>query len=278
MALIASGALAQSRIGYDVEEKEAIQRTFTQGAKSLDIDNLSGSIEISGYDGSEIQMTANKTIRARTRETLQDAKNEVKLDITEKNGKLSLYVDGPFRCQCRDGSSGFRNERHDLGYDVIYDFTLRVPRQTDLWLRTVNRGNIKVENTSGAFDVNNVNGGVELLEMGGSGRAYALNRPLKVTFSRNPAADSYFGSLNGVVDVEFQPGLSADLRFKTFNGHVYTDFETTALPASATAPERRDGKFIYRRNGFAGVRVGNGGPELKFDAFNGDVRIVNRGK
>jgi len=38
----------------------------------------------------------------------------------------------------------------------------------------------------------------------------------------------------------------------------------------------KDGKFIYKSNDFFGVRVGDGGPELKFDAFNGDIRILSQ--
>jgi hypothetical protein len=46
----------------------------------------------------------------------------------------------------------------------------------------------------------------------------------------------------------------------------------------ASTPERKDGRFVYRASGFQGVRIGRGGPELKFENFNGDIRIRNRGK
>lgn len=274
-----------------LEEKENLQRTFS-APKTVEIDNLYGGIHIVGYGGQEVQMTAAKAIRARSPEAMANAKTEVKLDITEKDSTLSLFVDGPFRCHCRDGAAGYRDaapafrshrdssinyDRHP-GYEVQYDFELKVPYQTNVYLRTVNRGDIRVENVAGDFDINNINGGVELSEVSGSGRAYALNRPLKALFSKNPKSASYFGSLNGLVEVAFPPDLSADLKFKTFNGHVYTDFTVTALPPAPAAAEHRDGKFVYRSSGFYGVRVGSGGPELKFDAFNRDIKIISRTK
>lgn len=274
-----------------LEEKENLQRTFA-AVKTVEIDNLNGGIHIVGYSGGEVQLTAVKAIRARSPEAMANAKSEVKLDIAEKDSTLSLYVDGPFRCHCRDGSAGFREglpafrsqrdssvnvERHP-GYQVQYDFELKTPYQTNVYLRTVNHGDIRVENLAGDFDINNINGGVELSEVSGSGRAYALNRPLKALFSGNPKSPSYFGSLNGLIEVTFQPDLSADLKFKTFNGHVYTDFPVTDLPPALAAPEKRNGKFVYRSNGFYGVRVGSGGPELKFDAFNRDIKIIRRTK
>jgi len=262
------------REGFDVEEKETTQQTLARAAM-VDVDNFDGSIDVTGTNVNEIQVVIHKTIRAESKEKIQEAKRDVKLDISESGGTLHLYVDGPYRCHCSDGSSNYRGWRR-YGYEVSYDFTLKIPRDTNLRLKTVNHGDIKVQNTSGTFDVENVNGGVDMLEVAGSGRAYALNRPLRVTFTKNPQANSYFGSLNGVVEVAFQPDLNADLRMKTFNGGLYTDFDVTALPNSAATQERRNGKFVYQSNQFTGVRVGRGGPELKFDAFNRDVRIIRR--
>lgn len=77
-----------------------------------------------------------------------------------------------------------------------------------------------------------------------------------------------------MIEVAFQKNLSADLRYKTFNGGVYTDFPITSLPAAAGTAERRNGKFVYKSNGYSGARVGNGGPEIQFDGFNGNIRIL----
>ena len=65
---------------------------------------------------------------------------------------------------------------------------------------------------------------------------------------------------------------------KTFNGGAYTDFPVTALPRAAPVAERRDGKFVYRADKSTSVRIGNGGPEYKFDTLNGSIRIINRGQ
>lgn len=259
-----------------VVESESIHRTFP-AAKAVDVDNFDGSVSVTGSDTREIKVEVHKTIRARSAEKVQEAKREVQLDMAQHDDGLRVYVDGPFRCKCGDGSINYRGA-HVYGYEVSFDFTLRVPRDTNLRLRTVNRGDIRVENTAGTFDVENINGGLELVEVSGSGHAYALNHPVKVLFSRNPAAASDFGSLNGEVDIAFRPGLSADLWMKTFNGHAYTDFDVTALPSRAAVSEQRNGKFVYKSNEFFGVRVGQGGPEFKFDAFNGDIRIRNREK
>src|SRR5712691_7016032 len=102
--MAALGALACAVLAFpqdQLEEKENLQRTFS-APKTVEIDNLYGGIHIVGYGGQEVQMTAAKAIRARSPEAMAKAKTEVKLDITEKDSTLSVYVDGPFRCHCRD--------------------------------------------------------------------------------------------------------------------------------------------------------------------------------
>jgi hypothetical protein len=275
-AVAISAVWASDWDDLSVKEQENIERTF-QATKKVDVDNFDGSVTVLGADTHEIKVEIHKTIRARSTEKMQEAKQEVRLDMGPQADELRLYVDGPFRCKCGDGSVNYRGSRY-YGYEVSFDFTLHVPRETAVRLRTVNRGEIRVENTDGVFDAENINGGLDLVEIAGSGHAYALNRPLHVSYRRNPSGTSDFGSLNGDVDVAFRPGLSADMWLKTFNGSAYTDFDVTALPSRPAVREERNGKYVYKSNQFYGVRVGQGGPELKFDAFNGDIRIRNREK
>lgn len=278
VAMVALGAVWASDWddGFTVQEQEKIERTFP-AAKKVDVDNIDGSVIVIGGDTREIKVEVRKTIRARSPEKVQEAKRDVRLDMGPQDDELRLFVDGPFRCKRGDGSVNYHGSRY-YGYEVSFDFTLHVPRETAVRLRTVNRGEIRVEGTDGAFDAENINGGLDLVEIAGSGHAYALNRPVHVSYRRNPTGASDFGSLNGDVDVAFRPGLSADLWLKTFNGSAYTDFDVTALPSRPAVREQRNGKYVYKSNQFYGVRVGQGGPELKFDAFNGDIRIHNREK
>ena len=260
----------------DIEDKRTIQRSFKAGSPArLEIDNVNGAIHVSGHDSTLIEVTATETVRAESKDLLDQARRDVRLDITDDAKGVRLYVDGPFRCSCGDGSSGWRNRRRP-GYSVRYDFEVRLPRGAFVALRTVNHGDIKVENIAGDYDIENINGGIEMLEVEGSGEAYALNHPLKAVFRRNPRSASRFGSLNGQVHLYFQPGLAADFRIKTFNGKVYSDFPMTTLPAAAPVAARTGTKFVYRSDKFTGARVGAGGPEIKLDGFNGDMHILTR--
>ena len=110
----------------------------------------------------------------------------------------------------------------------------------------------------------------------GSGKAYALNKDLNLTFSENPIKDCSFGSLNGDVRVYFNHPLSADFQLKTFNGEVYSDFAVTYLPHHSVTTIEADGKKVYKTGRTMGVRVGSGGPEIMLDGFNGDIFILKK--
>src|ERR1700691_170855 len=260
----------------DVEQNETIQQTYPlsgSAPQKVIVDNVDGSIHVTGYAGNEVRLVAHKRLRADSPESAERARRDVKLDIAQEAGTVRFYVDGPFRC--RDG--GVHIDR-DPGYEVKYDFELQVPQDTAIDLKTINDGEIKVEGVAGDYKVDNINGGVEMTELSGSGKVYALNGKVKVTFRENPRGKSSFGSLNGEVRVGFTPNLNADVRFKTFNGEVFTDYQVTYLPLPAAAAERHGMKYVYKSGEWSAVRVGQGGPELSFDAFNGNIRILNRGQ
>jgi hypothetical protein len=263
-------------VAAEVEQSETIQKTFQLAAtapKKVIVDNVNGGITVQGYPGSEVRLVARKRLRADSQEKAGAAQREVTLEISEEANTVRFYVDGPFRC--RDGGVPFHRRP---GYQVNYDFELQVPRDTAAELKTINDGEIRVADVAGDYAVKNINGGIEMSEISGAGEVYALNGRVQVTFHENPRANSSFGSLNGEVRVAFQPSLSADLRFKTFNGGVYTDFPISYLPAPVGSGERHGTRFVYKSNEWSAVRVGHGGPELSFDAFNGDIKILSRGQ
>jgi hypothetical protein len=287
--------------GMEVQESEQVQRSFPlTGAApwKLSIDNMIGSIRVAAGNQQSIELSVTKVIAARSADFMPTAKKEVTLEINESPTGVDLFVDGPFRCHCdggcnggisargncRDGCSNgngcwdnnSRNRDWDRNYRVRYDFVLKVPKRIALCLKTITDGDIRVDGAADEFDISNVNGAIEMLDVTGSGRARTINRDVKVVFASNPTKASSFATLNGNTIVYFQPELAANLRVKTFNGKIYTDFDTSHLAGLAPVAERRDGKFIYRSDRGTGLRVGPGGPELRFETLNGDIRILQR--
>jgi hypothetical protein len=265
------------RSRYQVVDESTITRTLTFGGagdRALDVRVINGRIRVVGTNDSTVQMTIRKAISAETDADFADAQRDVRLDFVERTPRVEAIVRDASGHVCGEPSFGDRNWSR-VRYNVRFDFTIQVPKQTRLRLCTINGGDITVQGTEGDFEVDNVNGEIEMDQVVGSGSARTVNGPVSVSFAANPTAPSTFYTVNGTVEVMFQDGLSADFKMKTFNGGLFTDFEVEPLAQSpAPTPERRNGRLVYRTNDFTRVRVGGGGPEHTFETLNGSVRAL----
>ena len=271
---------------FPLSEQETIRKSFSVGTarKLLDVDTIDGSIEVVGGQSEKVELVVTKTIRAESKERMEAAKKEVTLDITDQPDLLKFYVNGPFRCNCDcDGGckdtakEGCRGWHGDHGYQVKMDFQLQVPINLDLRLKTVNGGHVSVRNVMGNFLVRNVNGRIDMEDVGGgAATAKTVNGGVKVTFKESPRENSEFSSINGAVELTFPSSLSADFRFKTMNGGVFTDFNMSMLPTQPVRADSQNGKFVFRADRYTRTRVGSGGIEIKAETLNGAIRVLER--
>jgi len=256
---------------YKVEDRSPVNHTFSSD-KKLDVDVISGSVEIIGDGGNGIRVTGERVIHAADQQQLARAKQDDVLDMNEKDGTAQIYENGPFRNNNNRSSDnhGF-HENSDREYNVDWNLTVHVPREIALRLRDVN-GSIKAQDTNGVFDISAVNGSVTGTNIGGSGNISTVNGTTVVSFRENPKSDSAFKSVNGKVDVTYQPNLAAEFDLRTVNGGMFTDFESVAL-ASTGGGSSKDGKFVYKSHGNSRIQVGSGGPQIRMETVNGSIQI-----
>ena len=263
---------AASRQDYKVEDREPVHHTFT-GDKTIDTDLINGSITVIGDGGSTMRVEGERVIRAVNQDQVARAKRDDVLDMNEKGGVAQLYENGPFRNNNNHSSDdhGF-HDTSEREYEVEWNLTVHVPRETALHLRSVN-GAVTAQDTSGAFDVRAVNGAIGMTNIAGSGTISAVNGVNVVSFRENPKADTSISSVNGKIEVTFQPNLSADFSLRTVNGGMFTDFDSTMLGAAPGSASKENGRFVYKARGESRVRVGAGGPTIKIDTVNGSIQI-----
>lgn len=281
-AVSAAHAQRSASSRWEVMDDSTITRTLSfaaGGGRTLDVRNINGAIRVEATDDSTVQMSIRKVIRAESRSDVDEAQREVQIDFIDGTARVGATVTEANRHVCGEqweGDEGRRWRRRN--YSVSFDFTIRVPRDTALRLCTINGGDVIVNGTRGDFDVDNVNGLIEMHRVAGSGSAHTVNGPVTVTFIANPKQTTSFKTVNGNVDVRFLDGLNADFSMKTMNGGLYTDFDAQPLPnVVPAAGERRNGKFVYRANQHTRVRVGGGGPQITFETLNGNVRARRAG-
>jgi len=266
--------LSAAALPASVEDRETIRRTYSYAAK-LDVENVNGSIHVTGYGGSAIQLVANRRTEAKDSAALEAAKREVRLDVTSSGGVLRVCIDAPWKdCGDPENRRG-RNWHGDRNYSVRFDFELQVPSAMAAKLKTVN-GGVTLNGVSGDFEVSSVNGGLTLEDMAGSGSAKTVNGAIRLSFRNSPQRPVNAKTVNGAIDAAFPKNLNANLRFKTFHGDVFTDFPSTALAQEAAKAEREGGRTVIRGNRVFGVKVGGGGPEHFFETLNGTIQIKER--
>ena len=276
MLLLVLPTFAAAAEAGDIVETRTLKETIPLERKEpvlLVVDNVFGPIHVKGHDKAQVEMVAEETTEARSKTAFDHARQDVKLEVGHEGDEVTFVVDGPFR---ERGEDRFCNPK-SLGYTVTYAFEIRVPRKTHLDVRTVNGGDIVVEDVLGDLRVSNVNGEIQLDGVGGGMvRATTVNGPVRAHFEKNPTEDSMFHTINGDLELWLQPGFAAEMKFKTFNGEARTDFDVEPLPSDPAVSETTDGgRRVFRAREWSRVRVGRGGPLFSFETFNGDILIRN---
>jgi DUF4097 and DUF4098 domain-containing protein YvlB len=277
-SLIAFAGATSAAYAKDLSDTTSSRHTLHfagSGEHTLEVRAVTGHITVEAYDGQDVEVLVDRTLDASGRSE-REAADAVKLETSDNSDRVRLvvrYGDEP-SCGDRIDRQTYWSSRL---WDVRYDFTIRVPKNTRLDLCTINDGNIVVTGTQGDFSIHSINGRITMDNVAGSGEATTINGRVTATFATAPRSASVFKTLNGDVVLEMPERLAADLRMKTRNGGLFTDFEVEPLQQPINISMRREnGRYVYRSSGFTSVRAGGGGPELTLETMNGDVRVLRR--
>ena len=153
------------------------------------VKNITGSMRVTGHDRDRVELHATETVRGDLQADIDRARAELGLRTESEPGRVAFRVRrlGTNGEAIEDGDCDCRN-RWNEDYTVEYDIELRVPRGATLDLATVTDGDVTTEGVSGDFTVANVNGGVRLTGLVGSGSVHTVNGDVEATFERAPAA------------------------------------------------------------------------------------------
>lgn len=252
---------------------------------TLLIENINGSITVTGYSGDKIVVEVTRTVRAKTQARFDKAKEEVKMGVIDLADSIILYSsDGCTRFgrgtpnnRGRNGWSYNWNERDGCRteYDFELDFVVKVPAGINIDISTINHGDVAVQGVTGIVIANNINGSIKLQNLVREAEASTINGNLDVEYTTNPKRKCRFYTLNGDINALFQKGLAADLSFESFNGSFYTNIEKIeVLPAKIEKSDKGNGiRYKVMDNLF---KTGPGGVMLDFETFNGNVYLKEK--
>ena len=265
-----------------VEVTRSINKRFTIGSTPSEIvvAVINGGIKVTAGSGNEVVLTAKLHYEAPDATSLAELEKRVRLETEQSGNNLWIGTESDEwnRETRRQRELGWRGKtppeesREGRRWSFRHEVELQVPRASHLKLRAVNQGNIEVDGVAGEFDLNNVNGSIDLKRADGFGRAHTVNGGVTLDFARNPSGPVSVKTINGKVNLYLLSGLNADLKWKTFNGSAYSDFALVDRPIPAQITKTQDGLTrISRIRQYAGARVGSGGPEIFVDGFNSNI-------
>ena len=239
-ALFLSGLLAITARA-DVTEK--ISQTHPLAADgSVVVENVNGSIEITGWDRPEVSLEAEK--KGKTEEDLQ---------------RISVVIDARadrFAVKTVHEKIAGLIPRSNHG-SVTY--RLKVPTGARLEkIDTVN-SRITVRGVTGHVNLDTVNGSIEASGLAAGGRFDTVNGSVDVSFDRVRAGDQIvLDSVNGSCRVSLPKDAAFALVADSVNGSIRCDFPITI---------EKSGRRHLRG------KVGDGSASLKLDSVNGGLRI-----
>jgi hypothetical protein len=226
----------------------------------LKVNLLNGSIKVTGYSGKEVVLT-------------YDGRENRKHAKPEENNGLRRLTSNNIGLEAEEEGNTVTIKTSSFMKSV--DLEIKVPHDFSLRLKTLNDGQIVVEDVSGEIDVDNLNGSIALQNVSGSASASTLNGNITASFRKvTPNMPMAFSNLNGKIDVTLPPSAKFNAKLKSDNGDVFTDFDLAMDKdvKSVQKVKEGQGQKIYLDKWMYG-KINGGGPEMLFKNFNGNIYI-----
>lgn len=247
--------LAQAAAAPPARAQEKVQEEFHQTYQlapqgRVQVENINGSVRITGWDRNEVKVDAVKS--AYTRERLAEAE----IIVEASAASIRIYTKYPDRNMTFNNEEGRR-----LNNPASVEYTLFVPRAARLDSAEVINGGLSIDGLSGDVMASSINGNVTARGLMGEAKLSTVNGNLDATFNRLEAAKSIsLTSVNGNVTITIPSDASANLRANNVHGGIRNDF---GLPV-------RKGEFVgYDLAG----QLGQGETRIKLANVNGVINI-----
>ncbi len=271
--VIVLASVGAARQAQSPTREQTIERSFpAPPGSNVVIDGIFGSIRVQGYSGNEVRVVVKEEMRGRRESDLEQAREDIVLEIDADEHEISCYVDTPWR----DRHGGWRGSRHrrDPPYTFSHEFELQVPYGVALDLRTVTNGDIRVDDARSVVALRNVNGTIEAVGILGITDVSTVNGRIRLAFLEVPREGGSVKTVNGNVELTFPSAPDAHVRMETFTGTLFSAFAYRYREVGPQVESRRsDGMYVYRSNGATEITVGEGGPEWSLKTLNGDIHL-----
>ncbi len=250
-AMIALAVFTAAACAYRLVEEREWTMEVDRAPLRFALENVGGSIEVTGWDRDLVRVSARIRIRAISKGKARCIYDGMDFEVGRRPGNISIMVLVPRFT--KDSLSGEGNTAVWIDYEVM------VPFETDLDIGSVT-GDIAVTGVEGGFRLVSEKGSIAILSGGGGGVIESGSGDVRCELVSFPVGASVrMKSGNGNVYLALPPGADAALSAKTRAGRVRVRFPMTKVE------EKKRSRII-------GV-LGDGGGEIVLESAGGDVTM-----
>lgn len=251
LALLGAGcdiSVGDNGFSFDVASGKAQDewtRTYTiSPGGRLAIVNTNGTIDASPADGGQVEVRAERMVKARTDESAREHLKQ--LEIVEEASADSVRLETKFP--------------RTRGVNQQVRYTVKVPKGLAVNFETVN-GRVRLQNLDGEIVASTTNGGVTGSGLRGTVNASTTNGGVQIEMASVTGAID-LETTNGGIRLQLPRDAKATLDARCVNGGIsLSGFDV-------------DGESSRRRVSGA---INGGGPRVSVETTNGGVRISAAG-
>lgn len=274
--------MAAAAVNAQTPERADVPLTNPSKPALVKVRIMTGSITVMGYSGKTVSVEAVPMPIVKDEHDLEDHEDDLDeeeaKELAEKKAKSKGMI------KITDKSLGLKIEEENNEVSIRTSWmakrgvalTVKVPFKSNLKLKALNGGFIKVDKVEGELEASHTNGPVTLTNVSGTVVAHTTNGDVLVTIDKiNLARPHSFTSFNGDVDVTFPANARFNLKLKTSMGDIYSDFklQMQTPPKSDAKAARKGGKYVLNFDKGAYGLLNGGGELVQFKTFNGDIYI-----
>jgi hypothetical protein len=255
---------------------------------TLEVSSNGGDVSVTAYDGNEIVIVTSEDDDDDPGFGFEFEPESDFDEDSEFGDDEDEQEDRPSReglRQIRNEGVGITAEENANAVQVTMDWhsedvdlQISVPRRTSVHIEMHTGDDVAITGVMGDHELMNAQGDIAATDIGGSAVVNTANGDIVASFTEiTPDKAMSFTSFNGDIDVALPATLSATLVISAGRGDVFTDFDFTLQPAEAVVETPTEGNnYRVRLESTMRAVVGGGGPEVRFQTFNGDVVVRRR--
>ena len=254
----------------DYKEEFEKEFVFSPGG-SLTLSNICGQIEISGWEENRIEIYALKTVSGDlSSEQAAELMAQLTVEVVQEGNSIEVKTEKKYFC-----NTSFQDRKvFDQGCGVEVSYWIKVPRRTDIQLRSLN-SYAMLENLEGEIELSIESGSILLQELAGELELNLVNGPILL---ENVQGSLTTNTINGSTQARLQEFESA--RLNTTNGKITLELPATAavdleaftLTGELKIDPRLKAETCMNKRNFES-KINGGGPPIKIYSMRGPILI-----